>query len=479
MRFYVFHLILVLLFACVNNDASHIADFENSHEPGRLYGRVSQLPGRTVLLYELYGDQVNPLDTAVAGSDGSFEFVFPTERELGLYRIAMGKSTAEGEHDMHLQQFDIIWDGSMVIFNTSYLHPVDSMEITFSGENRLYYQFLRRMNKFDKKIGALNYALLNYPPEDRFYRRIERQHRRVQNQRLNYIDNLISKNGETIFSSIAYFRKPPRLSSPGDSGQIDVLRHEFFREGQFTDPVLLRTDLIPKKIIRYLSLFATGGGLDNRDTQEEMIVAVDIIMDHAMANEEVYYFVAEYLINGFESMDMEQVSEHITRRYLLGDICFEEGKMLDQKSLSSIEKLEEGDRVPGFSFTSLGGRQVDLHDIDARYTLILFYGSWCPHCKDVMDDLSELYAEFHNENENFLEIVAIGVEDDKQAWLDYIEKGGYNWVNYSALQRWDCEIARDYGLKGTPTMILLNSDKRFIQEPQRVRALNRYLSRRQ
>lgn len=479
MKSCVFTFTLVLFLACTNNDASNIADRGNYYDSGRISGSVSQLHGQSVLLFELYGDQVNLIDTAIVDEDGSFEFFFPPGRDNGLYRIAMGKSTNTGKPDHNMQQFDLIWNGNEVIFNTNYAAPVDSMDILVSKENKLYYQYLQRMRIFDKKMGVLNYALLNYPSEDRFYRRVERQHRRIQNQRLNYIDNLVNNNSETIFASIAYFLKPLRISSPNNTGQLDEIKQDFFKEGIFDDPILLHTDLIPKKIIRYLSLYTAGEYGDSDDKQEDMIVAVDNIMEHAMAREEIFYFVTEYLINGFESMDMELVSEHISRKYLLGDICFEEDIRRGPDSLSSIEEIEEGSRVPDFSFTSADGRLVDLHGIDAKYTLILFWGSWCPHCRDIMDDLYGLYMDYNNKSDNFLEIVAIGIEDDEQAWLDYIEKGGYDWINYSSLQRWDCPVARDFGLHGTPTMILLDNDKRFLQEPARVRALNRYLSRQQ
>jgi hypothetical protein len=76
----------------------------------------------------------------------------------------------------------------------------------------------------------------------------------------------------------------------------------------------------------------------------------------------------------------------------------------------------------------------------------------------------------------FLEVIAIGIEDDEQQWLEYIESRGYDWINYSSFDRWDCQIARKYNPEGTPTIILLDSEKRVQQEPLRIRALERFLS---
>ena len=465
-----------LLIACAGNGAYDGSAAHEMWDQGRIYGRVSGLPGPKILLYELYGDRVNLIDSVMTDGDGTFEFVFAPERSKGLYRLAMGVSTIPGDHENHRQRFDLIWDGSTVVFETSYATPVDSMNIILSQENELYYRYLRRMREYERMINALNAALVEYPSGDSFYRRLERQHRRVQNRRSNFVDNMVKRNNGTIFASIARFRRLPRVGPPTDGQQIEELRGSFFREGQFADSVLLHTDLIPRSIMRYLSLY-TNPSLSDHDQQEELILATDVIMRHAMANEAVYYFVLEYLINGFDSMEMDLVTEHLTGRYLLGNICFEEGMLLDQAESVEADKLEEGDAVPGFSFRALDGRMVRLSEIDAEYTLLFFWGSWCHFCHDVMDELYEVYREYRDADSTFFEVVAIGIEDYEQDWLDEIERGGFDWINYSSFKRWDCPVASDYNLIGTPTMLLLDRNKRFIDEPVRVRALNRYLSR--
>ncbi len=474
MREYFVVFVFGLFFSCSGNDITGDAGSGTAYEPGKIYGQVAGLPESRILLFELYGNKVNFLDSVDAGNDGNFEILFPPERKKGVYRFAM-ESTIPGDHAQQLRHFDLIWDGSTVVFRTHYASPVDSMEILLSEENIHYYQLLARMNQYHRKISTLSSALVNYPQDDNFHRRLERQYRRVQNHRMNYIDNLTKRNRGSIFATIARFHKMPVISSPGAAG-IKTMKEGFFFSGQFSDPVILRTDLIPAKLNRYLALYRGDPGDDRGELQEELIEAVDVIMQHAMENEDVYYFVVEYLINLFAEMqDMNLVVEHLTGRYLLGSVCFEEGLLLDQASAPLME-LREGDRVPGFGFTAFDGRAMDIRDIESRYTLILFWGSWCPHCEGLMDGLYDIY-NLYRQQEGFLEVVAIGIEDDEAIWRAHIEERGYDWINFSSFQRWDCPVARDYNLKGTPTMILLDSEKRFLQEPVRVRTLARYLSR--
>ncbi len=465
-----------VLIACTGNKAADRPVWTDLPHGDRITGRINGLPGPKILLYELYGDRVSLIDSVMTDSDGSFEIVFPPGRHHGLYRLAMGVSTLPGDHEGHRQRLDLIWDGSPVVFETHYAAPVDSMTIFLSEENELYYRYLRSMRRYESKLSALNAALIEYPADDGFYRRMERQHRRVQNRRSNYVDNLVKKNKGTIVASLARFRKLPRVGSPRDGQQAAELKRNFFCEGQFADSVLLHTDLIPRSIIRYLSLY-TNPSLSDEDQQEELILAVDVIMQHAMANEAIYYFLLEYLINGFNSMELDLVAEHLTDRYLLGNVCFEEGRLLDQTGPVTADELEEGDMVPTFSFTALDGSEIILEEIEAEYTLVLFWGTWCHFCENVMGELYETYSEYRISNPGYFEVVAIGIEDNEDEWLAGIERGGYDWINYTSLEMWDCPVASRYDLVGTPTMLLLDRDKRFITEPVRVRALNRILSR--
>jgi thiol-disulfide isomerase/thioredoxin len=467
-------IILGIFISCTGNDIPKDAGSSGVYERGRIYGQITGLPENMILLFELYGDQSNLLDSVYASGDGSFEFIFPPERQKGLYRLIMGENVLAGYYDRSHHQLDLIWDGSTVVFHTHFDAPADSMEVILSEENRLYYQLLNVLDNYYEKIGTLSNALIHYPPDDNFYRRLERQYRRVQNRRSNYIDNQVKSNSGKIFASIARFHKMPRITTPvGDTG-INEMKESFFFKGQFSDPVLLRTDLIPGKIMRFLSLHA-GGGLDHMEQQEELIKAVDVIMQHAGENEEVFYFIVEYLINIFGNLDdMDIVTEHLTDHYLLGGTCLQGEGSISRPAGGA--KLRQGVKVPAFSFTAMDGRAVDLYNIEAEYTVILFWGSWCPHCDAMMDDLYRLYAGYRETRKGFLEIIAIGIEDNETEWRNYIESKGYDWINYSAFKDWDCPVALDYDLSGTPTMVLLDHEKRFLQEPLRVRTLERHLS---
>ncbi|MDD4645575.1 MAG: TlpA disulfide reductase family protein, partial [Bacteroidales bacterium] len=109
----------------------------------------------------------------------------------------------------------------------------------------------------------------------------------------------------------------------------------------------------------------------------------------------------------------------------------------------------------------------------ARYKLIVFWASWCPHCNEMLPKLEKLYERY---SRNDLEILAISVDQNRKDWEDAIRKNGYTWINHSELKGWDCSIAYDYGIRATPTMILIDRAKTVIAKPRNPELLQQKLT---
>ncbi|MBC8555077.1 MAG: redoxin domain-containing protein [Candidatus Brocadiales bacterium] len=55
---------------------------------------------------------------------------------------------------------------------------------------------------------------------------------------------------------------------------------------------------------------------------------------------------------------------------------------------------------------------MKLSNINAEYTLVLFWASWCPHCSSLLSEVKGIYEEFRDKG---LEILAISIEKDRTA----------------------------------------------------------------
>ncbi len=102
----------------------------------------------------------------------------------------------------------------------------------------------------------------------------------------------------------------------------------------------------------------------------------------------------------------------------------------------------------------LKNKPVNIHSIDAKYTVLYFYSMDCGLCNAVTKDLKKLYEAYR---ESGVEFVGIYTGTDKK-WKKYTEEQGLEWVNL-----WDRKrksgMFDKYDLMDVPAIYLLDKDK--------------------
>ncbi|MCJ7732949.1 MAG: TlpA family protein disulfide reductase [Anaerolineales bacterium] len=75
---------------------------------------------------------------------------------------------------------------------------------------------------------------------------------------------------------------------------------------------------------------------------------------------------------------------------------------------TSIEAPQNGFQAPGFTLSTLEGKELDLEDLRGNPIILNFWASWCPPCRAEMPDFQQTYQEFQ---ETDLQIIAINATD--------------------------------------------------------------------
>jgi len=465
-------LIVLCIFGC--NSADVITASANyTPKDFVVTGKVKKIISPKVYLYNFYGHKSNCIDSVDVGPAGSFSFKVKKETPMGVYRIILGKTIRSQFMGGGDQYVDFIFNYEDINFETHFEFPYDSMQVLSSNENILYYQYQLKSDVAKTKLDLLMQTLQFYPRDDDFFKDISKQYKKVFKELEKFTDKLISKNKGTILSKIVAFERIPWVDPLlGKDKRNEILRKDFFTKDDFSDTLLLYSDLIPAKVIRFLS-FYRNENLHQEAQEAEFIKAVDIILKEAGKNENIYNSVLDYLIEGFEKFDMELTLLHIYDNYVSGGSCVDEerAKSLKDKT-DAIKKLGKGQQAPDFTFNDENNKSIKLYDIDAEYTLVLFWASFCSHCTKVIPQIKELYNAYQR---NKFEIVAISLDTDKKPWKDYIETTQLKWYNYSNFKGWECPIGRSYYVYGTPTMFLLDKEKKILAKPLNVRDLATYL----
>ena len=119
-----------------------------------------------------------------------------------------------------------------------------------------------------------------------------------------------------------------------------------------------------------------------------------------------------------------------------------------------------GQQLPDFNVTLKDGKQLSLSDLEGKYVLIDFWGSWCGPCRKESPEVVKLYKEFHGQafkDASDFEIFSIAIERNEKRWKRAIGQDGLLWSwHYSSLRNFDDDLAKEFGVRQIPTKFLID-----------------------
>ncbi len=119
----------------------------------------------------------------------------------------------------------------------------------------------------------------------------------------------------------------------------------------------------------------------------------------------------------------------------------------------SAHALAVGDKVPDYSFSTLDGGRVDAADISGtNAVMMVFWATWCPHCKEEIPDINKLHKKYGPKG---LKVVGVnvGVNDSAKRVKKYMKK--YK-IGYPVAYDKGSVVTKSFGVQGTPTVIIID-----------------------
>jgi len=426
-------------------------------------GTVTGHSLKSVYLLSYYGERNFLIDSTRSDSSGTFRFRLDGTIIPGMYRIGFGK-------DLSL---DLVFNRENIEFRSSADALLDSLSFLSSMENRIYYSFMRADQEMQSKLELIQPVLDFYPARDNYYFLSAVEYERLQQVSASILDSL-KKNfpGSYAVRVVNLYTTPVISSSLSREERMAFLRQHYFDRTDFTDTSLLRSPAYANKAISYLALYSNNR-LQQKQLEAEFIKGVTVILSAASVNPEVYKFLLDYLIGGFDKYHFDDVITYMAENFSDPSACEDaDKKSALQKKLETYKKIATGKPAPDIEIPDAKGVPVRLSTLRSEYTLLIFYSSGCSHCADMMPKVKALYD---SQKPKRMEIVAVSVDTEKQAWLDFVRAGRYGWVNLCDLKGFDSPATDVYNIYATPTMFLLDRDKTILAKPISYRELEQVL----
>ncbi|WP_138993419.1 thioredoxin-like domain-containing protein [Larkinella sp. C7] len=432
-----------------------------SSEGHLVTAKIKGLANKTAYLAHFYGQtQFTPRDTATADAEGRLVFDGPKELPGGLYMIVVdAKPVLQlviGE-----QRFSIEADTVNVI---------ESMKVTGSRENELFYGYQKFLSKKYGEISALQKSGGSASQIAAGQKEVEA-----------YRKDFMAKNANTL--TVKLFRaaeepeipEAPKLANgrPDSNFVFNYYRNHFLDGFDFSDERLMRTHFLQTKLDRYLKELTV-------QTVDSLIPAADYLVNKAKANKEILQYTIWYITNQYEEqkkvLNTDGLFIHMAEKYWLTGVM----PVSDTSTLTSmrdrvkiLKPLLAGKTLPNVSLKDTLGRFQALHNVKAEYTITFFYDPECGHCRESAPALKKFYDKHKAKG---VQIYAVAIGKTEAIWKKFIRE----FKLQSLLNVYGPSAPVDYKTKydvySTPTVYVLDKDKKILARRLPVEDLEGYFN---
>ncbi len=436
--------------------------------------KVDGLGVDTVYLANYYGSKLFYNDTTISNSEGRFSFEGKPYDECGKYAIVLPGPVF----------FDFMLVNEPMEFHTSIGNPQGAMQVIESDENKVFYDYLRFINGLRKKRAPYDAVLNDSTATSGSVNEAKEALAQMTSEVFEYQNSIIEDPKMYLFGKYLIMMKdievpnaPEGVENP-DMWRYQYYRNHFWDNTDLTDPRLVRDGSLNTLIERYWSKVLPP------DPDTLYVEAVKLL-NKVEGNDQMFKYFLHHMTFESESskvMCMDKVFvKLVARYYTTGQVDW----LNDEQLTKIIERAGElrhslcGEiahniTLPGTDLKTWHS----LHDIEAKYTLIVIWESTCGHCKKELPILQKLYEEWHDKG---LEIFAIGNDFETEPWLEYLENSDYSdWIHVSdnpEVNAQDSAMAiinsgvsdilslnfrTTFDVFSTPKLFLLDKDKKIL-----------------
>ena len=355
------------------------------------------------------------------------------------------------------------------IFKQSSNYPEGIYVLADSKQNPIFELFLGKDQKFTVNVGDLTrnetyiikgaketsdyfdiYAKTNY---NRLYIKAlesEIEHfpdnaRKIDSIKLNhneYLESIKIKDRNSFLRTYIGFNKEIIVPQEYKDNYEQYIIDHYFDDISFRDVRILNTRLLKNKLDDYFNNYMS------KQTTDVVLQKIDYIIHQTtsgyrdipqdLVNHEVRDYILWYLYSKY--FDNDIIYTHLSDVYfskLEINNLTENIRSEIVKRADILRKITIGRIAPTFTYIDDEGKQIDLSEINSKNTILFFYKPDCQKCIREKRILGLIKKRQKN-----LTILHINISEE----------------NYSNVSQ---DIAVQYDIKTTPTIYILDKDKRI------------------
>ena len=413
----------------------------------KLHGTIPTKGTSYLYLYQTEARTKTLIDsTKIIGGNYSFNNV---EVSRGFYELILdNKPKNNCTIILNPDETDVIINFSSNRINVSKVSPN-------SKENKAWFAYQSAENKNKNEIKNLRKGMKDSP----YKRRIEEQIKSKELELVTKQHEMIDQFEGTYFAKFMSWKNP---MYPSDQGR-------FFEDLDPFDNSMIHSMAISDRIQAMMVRFSKG-------EDARFLACIDIVKAHFEPNPVTLESALYSMLDGFYNTGKEDICLYILDNYIYDEDCGADLSDVIKQRAEGIVNLQVGKIPPNFNIEEYKGGKVNLYETvkKNKYTLVMFWASWCHKCEQEIPVLIPLYARTHSSG---FEAIGVSIDQSRKTWTDIVESKGMQYPNVSQLQGWESPIVKDYKVTATPTYFLLNSKGEIVLKPKRIYEVDNFLKK--
>jgi len=439
--------------------------------------RIKNFGGKEISFGHHLGDKLLPIATLKLDQLGIGTIKGSGKLPEGMYFFMTSKRT----------RFDFFLTNSQnFVIETDTTNLFNNLKFYNSPENTAAHHYLssivglqREAQSIREKlktqtdsiaIQKLNSRLIELASEN-----TEKTNELIYQQRNNLVGAYIKANQNIVVP------EPPRDAQGNivDSMfQIRYYRTHFFDHMDLRDARLVRTPIYLEKVKEYIGkVIPQHPDTVYRECNKLLLKTESYTEVFRFLLVNLFEYYAESKIMGFDAVYVKLAENWVLTRAAVSDTSFMNNI---EENIVRMKPMLIGKTAPDLRMLSLPsehfiqaktdsivkkdqniGSYKNLSEIDAKYTLLVFWECDCGHCKEQVPELYQIYQKLKHKGIEVYAVHMLAGTEGKQKWVDFVnEHELYDWINV-----WnpdDYSYKKIYVFNVTPSIFVLDKDKKIL-----------------
>ena len=436
--------------------------------------------GIAYLVYHL-GKSLDIQDSGVIDKNGMVVFSGKDSLPGGIYAIVFpGKN----------QTMDFLinsGNNQAITIKADTTDFLNKTHITGSPENDLFMKYQRDLLPSAKLLDAERRAYgLSKTKEDSALHEANynKYNKEVITNREAYIKNYPNSMLVVLLEAM---REPQPLMQKPLTRQDSLDNYNYYKAHywdniSFMDERVIRTPFFIPRLEAYYQKVLS-------QEPDTIIAQMDYQLLLARSSPEMYKFLLNWYTDEFfypKYMGQDAVLVHLFEKYhsqgLSPWLTKKQEDLISNRAYMEMSNLV-GAQGADLNLIDSSGKPQSLYDLKADYTVVVFWDPTCGHCKIQIPKIDSIYeASWKKHNVKIYAVLTEAVPDE---WKKYIRDNKIGeWMNvYQTPEMKDAEEkANDpnfrqlYDVTSTPTLYLLDKDKRIVAKHLTWEQINDFLT---